>query len=86
MLLLGQDNIEKSLAHSLNNLGVQIHFDTKLSSLTQNENSVKATLQNGSTETTENYKYVIGCDRPWGVTRTFTKCDFKPIKTDRTIR
>ncbi len=86
VLLLGQDNIEKSLAHSLSELGVQIHFDTKLTNLIQNENAVTATLQNGTEETKETFKYVIGCDGPWGVTRTFTKCDFKPVKTDRTIR
>ncbi|MFC4231392.1 FAD-dependent monooxygenase [Parasediminibacterium paludis] len=86
VLLLGQDNIEKSLANSLSNLGVQIHFDTKLTSLIQNENGVVTTLQSVTNITTENYKYVIGCDGPWGITRTFTKCDFKPVKTDRTIR
>ena len=86
VLLLGQDNIEKSLANSLAESGVEICFDTKLTKLIQNEKGVTATLQNSSGQTEEFYQYVVGCDGPWGVTRTFTKCDFEPVKTNRTIR
>ena len=86
VLLLGQDNIERLLAQSLNQAGTQIDFDTKLISLTQDEIGVKATLKHGNNTTEEYYKYIVGCDGPWGVTRTFTSCNFEPVKTNRSIR
>jgi len=109
VLLLGQDNIEKSLAYSLDRLGKEIEFNTSLIHLTQDQEIVKVVLQKNKESfdaldldfkeekdyhagdkpviTWEEYfSYVIACDGPWGITRSFTQCDFKPLKTGRSIR
>lgn len=86
VLLLGQDNIEKSLASSLLSLGIEVSFSTRLINLSQQPDGVKVALLVENAEVEEYYQYVIGCDGPWGITRTFTACNFKPVKTGRSIR
>ena len=86
ILLYGQDRIEASLAKSLAERGGNIEFGTKLLSLQQNSTGVEASVDKAGQQQTIRAKYAVGCDGPWGATRTFTTCDFTPVKTGRSIR
>ena len=86
VLLLGQDRIEASLAQSLQALGGTIEFGTQLTHLAQDADGITAQLQTGDHAHAVHARYAVGCDGPWGATRTFTACDFTPVKTGRAIR
>ena len=86
ILLYGQDRIEASLAQSVESRGGAIEFNTKLVALRQDENGVQADIEKAGRRLSIRAKYAVGCDGPWGTTRTFTTCDFKPVKTGRAIR
>ena len=86
VLLLGQDRIEALLAQTLTEREVAIEFGTKLVKLEQNDECVKAEVEKDGTSETVTARYVVGCDGPWSATRTFTRCDFTPVKTGKAIR
>ena len=86
IILYGQDRIEASLANSLVSRGGNIEFGTKLLTLKQDKDGVQAEIDTDGRRSTIWTKYVVGCDGPWSVTRTFTRCDFTPHKTGRAIR
>lgn len=85
VLFLGQDLIDRNLASEFLKSGNQIHFNHKLISLEQNNQGVKATISNNGTEIIHWFKYVVGCDGPRSKTRTFTNCDFEPVKTGKYV-
>ncbi len=86
VLLLGQDRIEAALAGSLQALGGTVEFGTQLTHLAQDADGVTAQLRTGDFVRAVRARYAVGCDGPWGATRTFTACDFAPVRTGRAIR
>lgn len=86
VILCGQHNFEKVVANGLTDLGVEIEFDTELTTLQQDASGVTATLLRQGVSEQARFEYVVGCDGAAGVTRSFTKHDFKPAKTGVGIR
>ena len=85
VVFLGQNLIETNLASEFKNAGGTINFKHRLIKLEQTDEGVKATIDANGTQVTNWYKYVVGCDGPRSVTRTFTKCDFEPVKTGKYV-
>lgn len=85
VVFLGQNLIEANLVAEFNNAGGKINFNHRLIKLEQNEAGVEATINANGTEVTHWFKYVVGCDGPRSVTRTFTNCNFEPVKTGKYV-
>jgi 2-polyprenyl-6-methoxyphenol hydroxylase-like FAD-dependent oxidoreductase len=85
VVFLGQNLIEANLAAEFTNTGSTIHFKHRLLKLEQTDEGVKATIDANGTEVANWFKYVVGCDGPRGITRTFTICDFEPVKTGKYV-
>ncbi len=86
VILCGQHNFEAQMAAGLKRLGTEIAFETELLSLTQNPHGVVAKIAGHGSVTSFSCDYVVGCDGPNGITRTFTKNDFTPKKTGVGLR
>jgi len=86
VILCGQHNFESVVASGLKALGGEIEFKTELMSLTQSSNEVTAEIKKDGTVTQASFDLVVGCDGHAGVSRKFTKNDFKIEKTGVTLR
>jgi len=86
VLLCGQHTYEAVLADGISTWGVDVAFGTTLTKLVQTPTGVVATLEAGGVQEELQCAYVVGCDGPTGVTRTFTRHDFTPQKTGVAIR
>ncbi len=86
VILCGQDYFEAAMAEGLAGRGVQVEFGTALTNLVQDAEGVTATLEKDGVEQRLRCAYVVGCDGGNGITRTFTRNDFTPQKTDVGIR
>jgi 3-(3-hydroxy-phenyl)propionate hydroxylase len=85
VVFLGQNLIDGNLATEFLKKGNKINFKHKLIKLEQSEQGVKAVIEHNGQQETQWFKYVVGCDGARSVTRGFTKCDFKPIKTGKYV-
>ncbi len=86
VLLLGQQKIDGSLYESLKQSNINVLFETELIGLEQQTEFVTVTTKTSGKETSENFKYVVGCDGARSITRTYTNLNFKPISTGVTVR
>lgn len=85
VLFLGQDLIDGNLANKFIETGNKINFKCRLLNLEQNDDGVKALIDCNGNEETYWFKYVVGRDGPRSITRTFTNCDFEPVKTGKYV-
>jgi len=85
VVFLGQDLIDGNLAEKFVVSGGKINFKHRLLKLEQNEEGVKALIDCDGKEQSFWFKYVVGCDGPRSTTRTFTNCNFEPIKTGKYV-
>ena len=85
VLFLGQDLIDGNLAKKYEERGSSIYFKHRLIRLEQHQEGVVATMDCDGTTQTYWFKYVVGCDGARSKTRTFTQCDFQPIKTGKYV-
>jgi 2-polyprenyl-6-methoxyphenol hydroxylase-like FAD-dependent oxidoreductase len=86
VLLCGQHNLEAVVAAGLMRRGVPVEFGTELEHLRQSAEGVTATLRTAGGVEALDCGYVVGCDGGAGVTRTFTKLNFRPHRTGVAIR
>jgi 2-polyprenyl-6-methoxyphenol hydroxylase-like FAD-dependent oxidoreductase len=86
VILCGQDRFEASMARGLAERGVSVEFGVALQSLKQSGGSVVATVESRGMQEEIECEYVVGCDGGAGKTRTFTRNDFTPQKTNVGIR
>ncbi|WP_424951078.1 FAD-dependent monooxygenase [Deinococcus sp.] len=86
ILFCGQHNFEAVMAEALKERGGQIEFGTALGTLKQVEGGVLAEITGPDGPEQLLCEYVIGCDGASGITRTFTRLDFKPVKTGVGLR
>ena len=85
VLFLGQNLIDATLATAFTARGHHIHFKHRLAKLQQTPEGVQATITTDAGDASHHFKYVVGCDGPRSTTRTFTNCDFEPIKTGKYV-
>ena len=86
VILCGQDRFEKAMAEGLTERGLHVEFGTELTDLVQTPDKVIATVVCRGVAEQVACDYVVGCDGGNGTTRTFTKNDFTPQKTNVGIR
>lgn len=85
VIFLGQDLIDGNLAEEFLKTGNEIHFKNRLLKLEQTDEGVEATIDANGVEKVYWFKYVVGCDGARSITRTFTKCNFEPVRTGKYV-
>ena len=85
VLFLGQDLIDGNLDKKFEETGNKVFFNHRLTHLEQNDEGVMVTIEHDGKEYVHQFKYVVGCDGPKSITRTFTDCDFEPVKTGKYV-
>ncbi len=86
VLLCGQHNFEEVVARGFFDAGGKIEFDTELTNLNQGPDGCSVSLVRHGTGEKAHFSHVIGCDGQAGMTRSFTKLDFKTRRTGVGIR
>lgn len=85
VLFLGQDLIDRTLKEQLPEGGREIRFGHKLTHLSQDGEGVTAGIETDGQTQTIRTRYVVGCDGPRSITRSFSKNDFEPVKTGKYV-
>ncbi|MBL8018866.1 MAG: FAD-dependent monooxygenase [Leptospirales bacterium] len=77
VLILPQDKTERLLADELNRLGGAVEWNTEVLSVTQDQDSVRATVRGPNGEETIEASYIIGADGAHSVVRHQMQIEFR---------